>query len=201
MRAAESKPKAASPRGAIIVGERVYLRRPRVSDEAEWVALRKANREFLEKWEPRFPGRIDRFGRSGFNMMIRRGRVRDRLGTVVCLRSTGEIIGMLTLNEIVRGAFQSATMGYWISRAFARQGLMTEAVKLMLRHSFTTLGIHRVEANMLPRNAPSRCLAAAAGMRYEGTAKKYLQINDKWEDHQRWAITAEEWNAEQTLRS
>ncbi len=183
------------PRNVIIAGERIFLRRPRATDEAEWVEVRARNRAFLEKWEPRFPGRIDRFGRSGFRMMLKRGRARNRLVTLVCHRATGEIIGMLTLNEIVRGAFQSATMGYWISRDFARQGLMTEAVRLMLRHSFATLDMHRVEANMMPRNAPSRCLAAAVGMRYEGTAKRYLQIAGKWEDHERWAITIEEWHA------
>src|SRR4029453_125487 len=100
---------------------------------------------------------------------------------------------MVTLNEIVRRAFQSATMGYWIGREFARQGLMTEAVSLMLAHAFTTLKLHRVEANMIPRNTPSRSLARACGLRYEGTAKRYLQIAGKWKDHQRWAITVEGW--------
>lgn len=180
------------PTRAIIVSERVLLRRPRVADEAEWVAVRRSNRRFLEKWEPRTLDGVDRFSPKGYRILLKRSRSPARLVTFVCLRDSGELIGMLTLNEIVRGAFQSATMGYWISRTHARKGLMTEAVKLMLRHAFTTLGLHRVEANMIPRNKPSRRLARACGMRYEGTAKRYLQINGKWEDHERWAITVED---------
>ena len=186
-------PRATKPRGTILAGERVFLRRPRASDRKQWVELRQRNRKFLECWEPRFPDRIDRFGASGFRRILDRARSPNRLVGFVCLRTTGQLIGMLTLNEIVRGAFQSATMGYWIGREYARQGLMTEAVGLMLAHAFTALKLHRVEANMIPRNTPSRCLAQTCGLRYEGTAKRYLQIAGKWQDHQRWAITVEEW--------
>ena len=188
-----NRPAKASPRGTFIVGERVLLRRPRATDEKQWVALRSRNRRFLARWEPRSSEGVDRFSAAAFRILLKRARARNRLVGFVCLRETGEIIGMVTLNEFVRGAFQSATMGYWIAREHARQGLMTEAVGLMLRHAFTTLKLHRVEANMMPRNTPSRSLARASGMRYEGTAKRYLQIAGKWEDHERWAITVEDW--------
>ena len=180
-------------RGAFVTGARVFLRRPRASDEVAWVALRTRNRRFLERWEPRSTDGIDRFSAAGYRALLKRSRSPNRLVGFVCLRDTGELIGMVTLNEIVRGAFQSATMGYWIGREYARQGLMTEAVGLMLGHAFATLKLHRVEANMIPRNTPSRRLARASGMRYEGTAKRYLQIAGKWQDHQRWAITLEDW--------
>lgn len=186
--------RAAKQRGVIIVGERVLLRKPKVGDLHEFVALRRASRSFLERWEPRPPRGVNRFAASGFHRTLNVARERNRCITLVCLCETGQIIGMLNLNEIVRGAFQSATMGYWISRDFARRGLMTEAVTLMLRHAFERLKLHRVEANMIPRNTPSRSLAKAVGMRYEGTAKRYLQINGKWEDHERWAMTVEEWS-------
>lgn len=129
--------------------------------------------------------------------MLKVARERNRVTTLACLHSTGEIIGMVNLNEIVRGAFQSATMGYWIGCEHARQGLMTEAVSLLMKHAFTKLKLHRVEANMIPRNKPSRSLAKSVGMHYEGTSKRYLQINGEWEDHERWAITVERWSPAQ----
>ena len=138
---------------------------------------------------------INRFAASGFCFALKRSRDRNRLLTFVCDRESGAIMGMVSLNEIVRGAFQSATMGYWIGREFSRQGFMTEAVTLMFKHAFSKLRLHRVEANLMPRNKPSRALARACGMRFEGRAKRYLQINGKWEDHEHWAITVEAWRA------
>jgi ribosomal-protein-alanine N-acetyltransferase len=140
------------------------------------------------------PG-VNRFAASGFHFALRRSRSPNRLLTLVCDRNSGAIIGMVSLNEIVRGAFQSATMGYWIGREFARQGFMTEAVTLMLRHAFTKLELHRIEANLIPHNKPSRALARACGFRFEGLSRRYLQINRLWEDHERWAITIEDWRA------
>ena len=184
---------SSKPRGELAGGKRVYLRRPRQADEREYVALRKRSRAFLEKWEPRSTRSVDRFAVSGFRHMLRRSRSRSRLFTLVCLRETGAIIGAVSLNEIVRGSFQSATMGYWIGREFARQGLMSEAVDLMIRHAFTSLRLHRVEANIIPRNKPSIALARTCGLHYEGTARYYLQIGGKWEDHEHWSVTIETW--------
>jgi [ribosomal protein S5]-alanine N-acetyltransferase len=189
---ARSKPMSRL-RGAIATGDRVILRRPRASDEHEFVALRKHNRDFLERWEPRSTAGVNRFAASGFRHMLARSRSRNRLAALVCARDSGCIMGMVSLNEIVRGPFQSATMGYWIGREHSRQGYMREAVSLMLGHAFAALGLHRVEANIIPRNKPSIALARVCGLRYEGTARLYLQIAGKWEDHQHWAITREDW--------
>ena len=84
-------------------------------------------------------------------------------------------------------------MGSGIGEKFSRQGLLSEAVRLTLRHAFTKLKLHRVEANLVPRNRASRGLARKVGMRYEGTAKRYLRIAGVWEDHEHWAVTGEEW--------
>ena len=92
----------------------------------------------------------------------------------------------------MRGAFQSCHCGYWIGAAHTRRGYTSEALALVLRHAFARLALHRVEANMLPRNAASRGVAQKCGLRQEGLAKRYLNVNGVWEDHEIWAITAEE---------
>ena len=101
--------------------------------------------------------------------------------------------GQVSINNIVRGPFLSATLGYWIAKPHAGQGLMAEALSLAITHAFSDLALHRVEANIIPRNSPSIALVKRLGFRYEGTATRYLRIAGQWEDHERWGLTAEEW--------
>jgi len=102
---------------------------------------------------------------------------------------------VFTISQIVRGAFQSAYLGYYAHEAHARQGFMREAIEQVLDHSFSALGLHRVEANIQPGNAPSIALARGAGFRLEGFSPRYLLIGGQWRDHERYAITADEWAA------
>jgi len=99
------------------------------------------------------------------------------------------------VNEIVRGAFQSGYLGYWVGGPYARQGYMTEAVGLVLRQAFGRLGLHRVEANVQPHNAASTALVRRLGFRLEGRSPRYLKIGGRWRDHDRWALLADEWRA------
>ncbi|MGP1347912.1 MAG: GNAT family N-acetyltransferase, partial [Phycisphaerales bacterium] len=98
----------------------------------------------------------------------------------------------ISINEISRGAFQNGVLGYWIGEAFARRGFMREAIGLCVRRAFVDLGLHRLEANIMPRNTASRGLIERCGFRLEGYSPRYLQIGGRWEDHERWALTEEE---------
>jgi ribosomal-protein-alanine N-acetyltransferase len=111
---------------------------------------------------------------------------------LVCSNLDGRILGYIAVNEIVRGALLGGYLGYWIGAAHARQGYMTEALELMLRHAFGALGLHRVEANIIPGNQPSIRLVAQAGFRKEAVSKRYLKIAGRWQDHERWALVREE---------
>ena len=70
---------------------------------------------------------------------------------------------------------------------------MPEAVVATFSYAFRDLGLHRLEICIIPRNAASRRVVEKIGVRYEGTALRFLEINGIWEDHLRYAITAEEW--------
>ena len=74
-------------------------------------------------------------------------------------------------------------MGYWMGENYARQGLMTDAVKAVVSFSFEELGLHRIEAACVPENIPSRDLLRKIGFKEEGYARKYLRINGRWQDH------------------
>lgn len=176
------------------IGERVFLRHPTGADRAEWVKLREASEAHLLPWEPTPPGNDEPLpGDIAFDKLLRSSDSHEAQRFLVCLRTDGRIAGQISLNQIFRGPFQNAIAGYWIGAAFANRGYMTEALTLALRHAFETLNLHRVEANIIPRNDASKALVRKLGLRYEGLAKRYLRIAGHWEDHEHWAITAEEW--------
>jgi ribosomal-protein-alanine N-acetyltransferase len=110
-------------------------------------------------------------------------------------RDDRTLVGWFMLSEIVRGGFQNAYMGYAAFAAAAGQGLMSEALGLTLRHAFRELRLHRIEANIQPHNAPSIALVRRAGFRLEGFSPRYLKVAGRWRDHERWAITSEDWRA------
>ena len=176
----------------LVSGPRVHLRHPTESDRAAWIGLRRAGREFLERWEPLPAEGVDPFGDTGFDRYLHEADVPHRQRHLVCLHD-GTLVGHVGLSEIVRGPFQNAIMGYWIGERFARQGLMTEAIGLCLRRAFTELGLHRVEANVIPRNMASKRTAERARFRHEGYSPRYLEIAGVWEDHERYAMTSEDW--------
>ena len=112
----------------------------------------------------------------------------------VFLSSNDELIGRVALSNVSRGAWQNATLGYYIDQAHTGRGYATEAVRLTLEFAFEQAGLHRVQAAVLPRNEASRRVLEKAGFLREGRSTKYLQINGIWEDHEMFAITAEEWS-------
>jgi ribosomal-protein-alanine N-acetyltransferase len=101
----------------------------------------------------------------------------------------------VTLSSIQRGPFQTASIGYWVDEAMAGQGIVPEAVVVTLNFAFAALALHRVEISIIPRNHASRRVVEKLGIRLEGVAERFLEIDGEWEDHCRYAITSEEWDA------
>ena len=166
---------------------RVTIRPVQASDGAELVTANLASIDLHEPWvspcrdHPSFLGYLARC--DGERSM----------GFIAREREGGRIVGVVNLNEIVRGFFQSAYMGYYGMAGMNGRGLMREAVSLVVTHAFRSLGLHRVEANIQPSNQPSRALVQRLGFRQEGFSPRYLKINGEWRDHERWAVLADEW--------
>ena len=180
-----------------LLGRRVALRPLTVADFEAWREVRTRSRDWLVKWEPRpVPGSPDVVGdRRAF---AARCGARDRerqlgsgygYGIFVGSRFAGEI----NISSVQRGPFQNAYVGYWVDQAVAGHGYVPEAAVVVFRYGFEELGLHRLQVSIIPRNAASRRVAEKLGLRDEGTAVRYLEINGVWEDHVRYAITAEEW--------
>ena len=115
------------------------------------------------------------------------------MGVVVCRREDNAPVGVFNFSEIVRGAFQSAYLGYYGFAEHAGQGYMSEGLALVLRIGFGTLRLHRIEVNVQPANTRSISLVRRGGFTREGYSRHYVKIAGRWRDHERWALLAEDW--------
>jgi ribosomal-protein-alanine N-acetyltransferase len=183
----------------VLRGRRVTLRPLESGDFGQYAEVRKRNVDWLTKWEPaRLPGQPD--PADSYDAFVARCSARQRerqLGTgygfgIFCGQS---FCGEINLSSVQRGAFQCGYIGYWVDEAHAGNGYCPEAVVVLCRYAFEELALHRVQIAIIPRNSASRRVVEKIGVRSEGVAIGYLQINGRWEDHVRYAITAEEWKA------
>ena len=178
-------------------GRRVVLRPLVASDFEAWRDVRQRNVEWLTKWEPRPPEGYpnDSVDRTAFAARCGAREREWQLGTGygfgIFVRD--RLAGEINLSGVQRGPFQNAYVGYWIDEAQAGQGYVPEALVVAARFAFEDLGLHRLQVAIIPRNRASRRVAEKLGLRDEGVAVRYLAINGVWEDHIRYAITAEEW--------
>lgn len=107
---------------------------------------------------------------------------------LVCTREGGEIAGVVNVSNIVMGPLRSAYLGYYAFAGFERQGLMQAGILGVVRFAFSKLKLHRLEANVQPANAASIALVRSCGFAKEGFSPRYLKIDGRWRDHERWAI-------------
>ena len=168
-----------------ITGQKVILRPPQYSDWKAWADERKKNKLYLQPWEPLWS--INELERSSF---VKRVRMFERLShndqaySFLIYKSDNEdFIGEVNISNVQRGIIQSCTIGYWIAKDCEGKGMMSESLELVKEFIFNELKLHRIEAACLPHNTPSLKLLLKNGFIKEGTARKLLKINDKWQDH------------------
>ena len=182
-----------------LYGARIMLRPLVAQDFPAWREVRAHNEQWLTPWEPRRP--LPQFdptvNRNAFGSRCA-ARERDAaagasfgFGMFVGDRFCGEV----NLNHILRGAIQTGTVGYWIDEQLAGRGLVAEGVVVVAEFAFERLWLHRLEICIVPRNHNSRQVMEKLAIRQEGVAVRLLEINGVWEDHLRYGLTAEEWQA------
>lgn len=185
--------------GMRLYGKRVVLRPLTPSDFPQWSDVRIRNETWLLPWEPARTNSVADPTRSR-DAYTSRCAARDRerhsgsaYGFGVFVDDT--FAGEINLNNVIRGALQSGTLGYWIDRDRAGHGYTAEGVVVLARFAFEELHLHRLEICIVPRNTNSRRVMEKLAIREEGIAQRYLEINGTWEDHVRYGITVEEWTA------
>ncbi|GAA0358992.1 GNAT family protein [Actinoallomurus spadix] len=164
--------------------DRVTLRPLAPGDQDEFLELVAASRELHHPWvrlpatPQEFEAYVDRYARP------------DEESLLICLRGTGAIAGIVNINSIIRGRFQNGSLAYAAFAPTAGQGYLTAGLRLVVRHAFTELRLHRLEAQIQPGNHASIALVRRAGFRHEGCSPELLFIDGAWRDHERWAITS-----------
>ena len=197
-RSPESHP-ARTSTGLRLYGRRVMLRPLVAPDFPAWSEVRRRNHDWLTVWEPKRSAHAPdpTHDRDAFSARCGQ-RERDRqtgAGYAFGLFVDNAFAGEINLNNVVRGALQTGTVGYWIDQAKAGHSYVAEGVVVVLRYAFEDLGLHRVEICIVPRNHNSRRVMEKLAIRDEGTALRFLEINGVWEDHVRYGITVEEWQS------
>ncbi len=173
---------------------RIALRELTAEDTDAFLVMVHESRELHRPWAYP-PERPEQFA----DLLSRCAR-EDFVCLLACTADTGEIAGVFNISQIVRGSFQSAFLGYYGAARHAGRGLMREAMALVLDHAFGHVALHRIEANIQPANQASISLARGAGFRLEGYSPRYLLIGGQWRDHERYALTADEWAARAPAR-
>lgn len=168
-----------------------------VSEAPVVLDLRVRNREFVAPFEPKRPD-------SHFTLRAQERLLDDearawRAGLQYVFgmfdNTNDALIGRLALSNVVRGGWHNATVGYFVDRDHNGRGVATEGLGLAVDFAFRVAALHRVQAGVMPRNRASIRVVEKVGFRFEGTARRYLCINGVWEDHNIYAVTAEEWQS------
>jgi RimJ/RimL family protein N-acetyltransferase len=165
----------------------IHLKEPIEVDEELFLSMTNQSKRIHEPWT-KSPLTHDEF-----DLFIEKSRQEDHKS--YCVYADEKLFGVFNISGIIRGYFQSAYLGFYVFEQYSGKGLMSQGLKLVLNKVFTELALHRIEANIQPNNYPSIRLVQRNGFKKEGFSPKYLKINDQWCDHERWAITIEDWEA------
>jgi ribosomal-protein-alanine N-acetyltransferase len=167
---------------------RVSIRAPRPEDDALHRAAVLRSVEHLSPWNPVDP--------DGFHELLRRQGT-DLQTFLIVNDEDGGLVGKCNVANIVRARFRNAALGYDSYLPYNGTGRMSEGMRLVVDRCFSSwpdgLGLHRLEINVQPKNEASIALARRLGFRYEGFSPRMLFLQGAWRDHERYALTAEEW--------
>jgi ribosomal-protein-alanine N-acetyltransferase len=167
---------------------RVRLERPSARREREFLAAALRSRALHR-------GFVTTAGTSReYHDYLRRSR-RPNQESFFVVAASGELAGVININDIVRYSEQSGRLGYYAFKPFAGTGLTRAGLGLVIGLAFRELGLHRLEANIQPTNRRSIALIEGLGFRREGTVRGFLKIGNRWRDHERWALLATDWHS------
>lgn len=181
--------------------ERLTISLAAVEDAGAIVAYHRRNREHLGPWSPEAPEEF-------YTEEFWRERIRQSFDEFHCGRSArfflreiggmGDILGSISLSEVVRGPFQACYLGYAIDREREGEGLMREGLERVIAWGFDRWDLHRIMANYVPHNRRSGNLLRRLGFVVEGYARDYLKIAGRWEDHVLTSLTRPRRNGSRT---
>jgi ribosomal-protein-alanine N-acetyltransferase len=173
--------------------DEITLRPLGYGDARAWREARRRNAVWLRPWDATVPPGTDARP-SSFRSLVWRLHKQARAGTTYpfAIDVSGHFAGQVTVNNIVRGSAQFASVGYWLDEDYAGRGVMPRAVAMVIDHCFWSAGLHRIEIAIRPENSNSLRVVEKLGLREIGYAPKFLHIDGAWRDHRIYAVTVEE---------
>jgi ribosomal-protein-alanine N-acetyltransferase len=183
---ASARPDASAVRGRVLVRELAP------SDEAVFVALAEESLDFHRRWI-KTPTNAEAFRK----FLLRLDR-ETAFCFVICDLDIEAPVGYISLTGIEREPYCRGRLGYGIFEPYARMGYMKSGIEQVIRKAFQDIRLHRLEADIQPANHASRALIEEMGFVCEGVSRGFIRINDVWQDHERWALTRENWRNQTT---
>jgi ribosomal-protein-alanine N-acetyltransferase len=154
-----------------------------VDDAEELTSVVRENRAFLAPWQPlRDEAFFTVKGQRASLQQAHEAYVRETRVPLVIVDDDGHIAGRIFINGVTRGAFQSATIGYWVSQSHNGRGLATAAVADVVNIAFKQLGLHRLQAETVLYNPGSQRVLTRNGFQPFAIAPAYLKIAGRWQD-------------------
>lgn len=184
---------------SLLPGERIVIR-PMVPEDAEArLEMVVRNREFWGRYQPSWSHEQQQDTVEVMREKIvqaEEAMKKDRAYYFgIYTKDSEQLIGVIMLAQIMREALQSGILGYLLDEAHNGKGYATEAAVLMCRYAFEELGLHRLEAGVMPSNVGSWRVLEKAGFVREGLERKKLMINGVWEDHYLYSMLETDWEA------
>jgi ribosomal-protein-alanine N-acetyltransferase len=166
----------------------IILRQMTLQDMEEFTRLARESIEFHRPWiyAPTTPEEFENY--------LSRFDQRTAECLLICTRDGGTMVGFATVSQIVRAPYQRGTLGYGAFVHAAGKGYISAGIRLLFRHAFDELDLHRLEADIQPHNEASLRLVKRLGFRREGYSPEFILISGVWRDHERWAITSNMFN-------
>ncbi|MCM3609723.1 GNAT family N-acetyltransferase [Planococcus sp. MERTA32b] len=166
-------------------GEKVHIRFLKLKDAQAKLQMELDNKEFFKEFSVIA-------GEDFYTLLMQREVIEQstenrktgrEYNFAIVENETGQLVGSINLFRIFRGPLQSSMIGYVVDKKYNGRGYATEAIRLAVDYAFQELGLHRVEAGVMPHNAPSIRALEKAGFEREGLARKNVKINGRWQDH------------------
>ncbi len=174
--------------------KRTIVRTFTPGDSDALLAYLLRNKDFLAEWSPEREESYYQVGRVEAMIRAQIAEAEQTRGYEfgIFQKAEGELIGTIGLSNIVYGPFRSCFLGYRLNGRDQGKGYMGEALDAVVAFAFGELKLHRLEANVMPRNLRSKRVLQKRGFRSEGLSERYLKINGVWEDHEHYVLLNED---------
>jgi [ribosomal protein S5]-alanine N-acetyltransferase len=183
--------------------ERFSFRLLILQDAAQLADYYQRNQDFHRPWSPPLTARFATLAFQEQRLRkylekhdrgeeYRFGIFANTINAEPSIAKTSLLIGSINLTTVERAPFQNGRLGYSMDARYTNRGILSTYLKEVIKYAFGTLGLHRLEANIMPRNAASRRVLQKCGFQKIGYSPKYLNIQGVWEDHEMYMVLAEE---------